>query len=206
MIGRNYTARELLDECVRDREYFLSSGGGVTLTGGEAVLQHRFLAAFLPQLKTVVPHVLLETAGAYPFATLEPLLEWIDSIYFDLKLGTSESHQLHTGVPLDGILANLRALVTLGKELTVRVPLVPGYNTTDSEIDGLTRHLNNLGIAQIHLLRYNHFWEAKLERLRGQRPALGLQHQEAAVDGIVERLARQGIEAIPVWRSHEDSR
>jgi pyruvate formate lyase activating enzyme len=82
--GREVGTGELLAEVLRDQTFYRSSGGGLTLSGGEPVLQSEFLQAFLPAAKNAGLHVVLETAGHYPFSLLEPLLPHLDLVLFDL--------------------------------------------------------------------------------------------------------------------------
>ena len=174
LVGATYSVPELVRESLRDREFYEASGGGISLSGGEPVLHSRFLESFLPELKTHGIHVLLETAGNYPLNLLNPLLPFIDRIYFDYKLPDDAAYRAHTGKGNQRILDVLGALAAQAVPLTVRIPLVPGINTGPHEIKMMSHTLVTLGIYEVSLLKYNPLWEAKIPRLNTRQNALGI--------------------------------
>jgi pyruvate formate lyase activating enzyme len=193
-IGRPRSAPELLDEVLRDRPFFESSGGGVTLSGGEPVLHSAFLGELLPLARAERLHVAVETSGAYPFALLEPLLPWLDLVLYDVKLADAARHERCTARGNEQVLANLRELARRGVPLEVRMPVVRLEHRPDNV--AAARLLGELGLGSITLLPYNHLWEAKLPRLGQERRALGIRPPE---DAFYERLrddfARSGLAA-----------
>ena len=182
LVGATYSVKKLVRESLRDREFYEASGGGVSLSGGEPVLHSRFLASFLPELKTHGIHVLLETAGNYPFTLLNPLLPFIDYIYFDYKLPDDAAYRVHTGKGNQRILDVLGALVDQAASLTVRIPVVPGINTGFHQIKMMAHTLRAYGISSVSLLKYNPLWEAKIPRLNTRQNALGINMN--AVDAV----------------------
>lgn len=195
-IGLARIVEDLLSELLRDRTFYEPSGGGITLSGGEPVLQAHFLQQLLPRVKEADLHVTLETCGAYPFALLEPLLEWIDLVYFDLKVVDSERHRALTGQPNHEILENLATLLSRGVRVEVRMPVIPGRNDDARSIREAARLLNRLGVEHLSLLPYNHLWEAKLARLgSGQKP-LGIQPpKDPYYEELVRAFEEDGISA-----------
>lgn len=173
-VGRTYTVDELVTTCLEDRAFAEASGGGVTFSGGEPVLHSRFLGGMLPRLKSHDVHTLLETAGGYPWAQVEPLLEHLDHIYFDWKVPGVGDYAAHTGGDGVRIAANLVRLIERSFPMTVRIPLVPGVNTAPEQLERMGRTLRELGVHVVQLLAYNHLWEAKLARLDTARVASGL--------------------------------
>jgi len=206
LTGRTWDVDTLLVECLRDAAFYRSSGGGVTLSGGEAVMQHRFLAAFLPHLKAVGVHVLLQTAGEYPWHALALLQPWLDHVYYDLKCGLSQTHLALTGRDGQRILDNLGRLVASGTPLTVRMPVVPGHNTAPEEIAAIAEHLHKCGLTDIVLLRYNALWEAKLPRLAHPPAAQELAHDAALFSAVGEAFARHGIRARAAEEEHDNDK
>lgn len=174
LIGRDMTPDELLEAVLRDRPFYERSGGGVTLSGGEPVLQADFLRHFLPLARSAGLHLALETAGSYPSDRLVPLLPHLDLILFDLKLADPERHARWTGRDNRLVLATLRELLALGAPVRARLPVVPGINTGAEEIAGMATLLDEFGLRDLELLPYNHLWEAKLPRLATERVALGI--------------------------------
>jgi pyruvate formate lyase activating enzyme len=165
LVGTSHTVSELLRESLRDKDFYDASGGGISLSGGEPILHSQFLLSFLPELKKHRVHVLLETAGNYPFARLAPLLPFIDQIYFDYKLPDDSAYRAHTGKGNQQILTVLDALVHQTVPLTVRIPVVPGINTELHQIKMMADTLRAFGISEVILLKYNPLWEAKIPRL-----------------------------------------
>lgn len=195
-IGRARGARELLDEVLRDRPFFESSGGGLTLSGGEPVLQSAFLCELLPLARAEGLHVAVETSGAYPFSLLEPLLPWVDLVLFDVKLADAARHERATARGNEQVLANLRELVARRTPLEVRMPVVPGWNTDGENVAATARLLAGLGVGAVTLLPYNHLWEAKLPRLGLERRALGIRPPEGPFyERLRDEFARNGLPA-----------
>lgn len=189
-IGRTITPQRLLAEVLADRAFFESSGGGLTLSGGEPVMHSEFLQRFLPLCKAKGLHLLLETAGNYAFTKLEPLLSSLDEIFFDFKFPDDEGYRTHAQAHARHVNENLERLLALDSpKLTLRIPLVPGLNTTDERIDAFGRRLRELGVGSVALLDYNHLWEAKLPRLHTERRPLGLHKDEVDRERIETRLA-----------------
>ncbi len=196
LVGRGMSVDELLDAVIRDRPFYAQSGGGVTLSGGEPVLQAAFLRAFLPRARAAGLHLALETAGSYPFARLAPLLPALDLILFDLKLADPAQHARWTGHGNRLVLATLRELLARDAPVAVRMPIVPGINTGPDEIAAMARLLDTLGLRTIELLPYNHLWEAKLPRLAHPRRPLAIAPPPpACADTLVAAFRRAGIAA-----------
>ncbi|MBW2242222.1 MAG: glycyl-radical enzyme activating protein [Deltaproteobacteria bacterium] len=175
MIGQSWSVPDLLHAVLRDRDFFEPSGGGVTFSGGEPVLQSQFLQELLPLLREQRIHVAIETCGAYPFELVEPLLGWIDLVLFDLKVIDPIRHARFTSRDNDKILTNLNELLRRAVPLELRMPVVPGWNTDPANLEAIAKLLTELGVPSLTLLPYNHLWEAKLPRLgTGQQP-LGIE-------------------------------
>jgi pyruvate formate lyase activating enzyme len=196
LVGRAATPQALLDEVLKDRAFYTSSGGGVTLSGGEPVLQADFLGCFLPLARAAGLHVALETAGNYPFARLAPLVPRLDLVLFDLKMADARRHAQHTGRDNRQVLATLRALLARGAPVQVRMPVIPGLNTAAQDLAAMARLLHDLGLNELVLLPYNHLWEAKLPRLATIRRPLGIAPPEASFYAALQRdLGAHGIDA-----------
>lgn len=200
-VGKTWTADELLAEVLADRSFFAATGGGVTLSGGEPALHSEFLHEFLPAAKQAGVDVAIETAGNVPWTRFESILPWIDRVLYDVKVGGNALHLALTGHDNLRVLDNLQRLVALREagarfELEVRMPVVPGLNTSDAALAELAASLRERGVSTLELLPYNHLWEAKLPRLAGDRPALGIRPQARDYyDGVIARFAAEGIQA-----------
>jgi pyruvate formate lyase activating enzyme len=172
-VGRVYGLDELCALLLRDLSFYRSSGGGVTLSGGEPTLHHDYVAELLVRLKNEGIHTALQTCGEF---SLEPfcrdLLPHLDLICFDLKLINARLHRHYTGRDNGTILANLRALAPRApRRLIVRVPLVPGITATEENLAGIARLLRDLGITRWELLPYNPGGIGKRKKLGLEVPA-----------------------------------
>lgn len=166
-VGYWITLDELLYRVLIDKPFFLSSGGGVTVSGGEATLQSAFLEKFLKSLKQQGVSTALETCGFFRYATFKKrLLPWLDCIYFDLKLIDETAHRYFTGQSNKPILNNLLRLIEEAEiPVHVRIPLIPEITDTKENLKGIARFLKKHHIKSVHLMPYNPLWEDKLERL-----------------------------------------
>lgn len=138
------TVKQVMDEILLDRAFYESSGGGVTLSGGEPALQCDFAYELLTGCKSEGLHTAIETCGEYPWASLEGLLPVTDLIMMDLKHMTPYKHQKATGRPNDRILANARTLALTEKPIVFRTPIVPTVNDTDEEVGHIASFIREL--------------------------------------------------------------
>ena len=195
-IGREMSAAEILDTVARDRAFYDASGGGVTFSGGEPLLQLPFLQQALPRLLAAAIHVAMETAGSVSWESINALLAHVDLWLFDLKLVDSARHEKFTGHRNERILANLGRLVETGARVCVRMPVVPGINTGDENIARTADLLRALGVSRLILLPYNQMWETKLSHLSCARQPLGLKAASTEYyASLRDAFAGEGVQA-----------
>ncbi|MCX6132747.1 MAG: glycyl-radical enzyme activating protein [Ignavibacteriales bacterium] len=142
--GRVMSVDQVMDEVLADRSFYESSGGGVTLSGGEPALSKDFAAAILEQCKNHQLHTAIETCGEVPWASLEALLPITDLIMMDIKHVDSGKHQSATGQPNDRILSNARQLALSGATIIFRTPVVHSVNDTEEEIKQIASFVREL--------------------------------------------------------------
>lgn len=165
-IGREMTVEQALAEIERDRAFYESSGGGVTFSGGEPLLQGDFLAALLQACKEKDLHTAVDTCGFAAWETLERVRGGVDLFLYDLKLMDDARHRAFTGVSNALILANLQALSRLGHNLLVRIPLVPGVNADADSLRAMGEFLGALPhLTGVELLPYHALGQDKYARL-----------------------------------------
>jgi pyruvate formate lyase activating enzyme len=169
-VGHLVRVEEALREILKDKPFFDTSGGGVTLSGGEPTLFIDYASRLLQALKTAGVHTLLETCGLFSWEAFERrMLPYLDAIYFDLKLMDSDSHERLCGVPNNVILANFQKLqaraVRDGFELLPRTPLVPAITATETNVTALACFLRENGVKRATLLSYNPLWQKKAEKI-----------------------------------------
>ncbi|QLA68670.1 [formate-C-acetyltransferase]-activating enzyme [Enterobacter pasteurii] len=167
-IGRDVTLDELEREVMKDDVFFRSSGGGVTLSGGEVLMQAPFATQLLKRLRRYGIRTAIETAGDAPLSRLLPLARQCDEVLFDLKIMDPEQARAVTAVNLPRVLENLTQLVAEGINVIPRVPLIPGYTLTDANMARVLAFLLPSGIRQLHLLPFHTYGEPKY-RLLGQQ-------------------------------------
>ena len=198
-VGREMSVAAILDAVLKDQPFWQTSGGGVTVSGGEPALFVDFLGALLQALQARGVHTLVETCGQFDGAAFEErVLPYCDAIYFDLKILDSGAHRVACGVPNERILANFARLHTLSATgrftLLPRTPLVPGLTATPDNLRALATYLRGLGITRAALMPYNPLWHDKPGKLgvrdrADDRPALQ-QWMPAAVVQECEAIFR----------------
>lgn len=194
-IGREITVEELLTELLKDRVFYDESGGGVTFSGGEPLLQYDFLLAALKASKEAGLHTVLETSGLAATDHLDQVCAYTDLFLYDVKMVDEERHKRFTGVSNHRILENLRHLASTDNAVTVRVPLIPGVNDDDGNIDALAALLSELGtVRDVHLLPYHAGAAGKYRSLgmRSRMPEIRPMPGER-VQAIANMLGRHGF-------------
>ena len=172
LIGRRMMVSEVLAEVERDRLLIETSGGGVTLSGGEPAAQPEFAAALLRSLKGRGYHTALDTSGQCGWDTLSRILEHVDLVLYDVKHMDPAMHRRHTGVSNEQIMSNLERTLRLGKSVWIRVPLIPGVNDGDPHLHRLGKYLSTLGAESVQVLPYHVLGVPKYEGL-DRRYSLG---------------------------------
>ncbi|BDU76077.1 glycyl-radical enzyme activating protein [Mesoterricola sediminis] len=166
LLGRDLTVDEVVEEVLRDRIFFDQSGGGATLSGGEPLLQAGFTADLLGALRARGVHTALDTCGLAPWQDLARAAAEADLVLFDLKHMDDGEHRKWTGAGNGPILANLEALTRAHRHVRIRIPLVPGVNDGDANIEATARFVASLpGIEGLDLLPYHGTGAAKFRRL-----------------------------------------
>ena len=172
LCGKLMQVSEVLTSVLKDRPYYENSGGGMTLSGGEPMMQFKFTYALCEAARRTsgIPHIAMETCGFAPEDHYQQILPLIDLFLFDIKTLDKEKHQQYTGVPLEPILRTLHFLDESGAELSLRCPLIPGLNDSETELERIAELANTLHKVQsIDLEPYHPLGEAKAQRL-GKTP------------------------------------
>lgn len=165
MAGRQMTVEEVLNEVMKDRDLYRISNGGVTFSGGEPLLQTEFLKALLIECKNQGLHTAVDTAGHVAWKEFEAVMPYVDLFLFDIKVVDEQTHIKATGVGNHRILENLRKLAW-SSEIWIRVPIVPGINDSEKEMEDIALILNRLeGVKLIELLPYHRLGENKYASL-----------------------------------------
>lgn len=176
IIGRYVTVPELMAMAERDRQFYEESGGGITFSGGEPLAQPQFLKAALKEAQGRGIHTAIETSSFASWEVYEPILEHVDIVLTDIKHMDDKEHQRLTGVSNRLILENIQKISSLGIPLRIRLPLIPGINDTDSNLEATADFLQNLNEVQsLDILPYHRLGEMKWGQLGCQYPLEGLE-------------------------------
>jgi pyruvate formate lyase activating enzyme len=166
IVGRQMTVAKVMAEVERDLTFYDESGGGVTFSGGEPLIQPKFLLALLQACKAKGLHTALDTCGLAPWETLESIRPYVDLFLYDLKLVDEVKHRQFTGVSNAIILTNLRALSQRRHRIVIRVPFVPGINDDRENILQIGTFAASLPhLEGVDLLPYHAAAVDKYERL-----------------------------------------
>ncbi len=167
LTGRWMTVPEVMAEVKKDILFYDESGGGVTFSGGEPLAQPSFLLALLRACKALELHTAVDTTGYAPAETLSAITPYVNLFLYDLKLMDDAAHRHYAGVPNERILVNLRALAAAGKQVAIRVPIIPGVTDGDENLAAIGRFVVALGsVRQVDLLPYHALAQDKYGRLR----------------------------------------
>ena len=194
--GRTRTIEELLETCEADRVFFEESGGGVTLSGGEAMMQHAFAIEMLRRLQEVGIHTAMESTGHVAAPVFERALEHLDHLLMDVKYHDRQEHKRWTGGYNDLPLRNLSRAVSRGIDICVRIPVIPGVNDTLQDARAFAALLRRLRVERVQLLPFHQFGERKYVLLgRPYRMAgVAALHQEDLLD-YRDLMRAEGVEA-----------
>ena len=164
-VGRKMSVSEVMSEVEKDRVFYLNSGGGITLSGGEPLAHFAFSSALLKAAKDAGIHTAVETSGFAPWERINELLPLVDLWLWDVK-AVPEKHEDLTGVPAQPILDNLKRLDQSGASIILRCPLVPGINDEDAALHHIAELANTLkNVQQIDLEPYHPMGEGKSRNL-----------------------------------------
>ncbi|MBQ8758329.1 MAG: glycyl-radical enzyme activating protein [Clostridia bacterium] len=177
--GKDMTAEEVLKEILKDKVFYETSGGGVTFSGGECMLQIDFLEEILRLCKENGLHTAVDTAGNVPYGYFERVIPYTDLFLYDVKCIDEDLHKEGTGVSNKRILENLRRLSDeTDVDIIIRVPVMEDFNGTDEEMGRIADFVKALRIKAAELLPYHKMGEHKYDALGLECKAYGVPSDE----------------------------
>lgn len=180
LYGKSVTVQELLPLLLEDRDFYETSGGGVTLSGGECLCQADFCAELLQTLKQEGIHTAVDTCGFVPWSTLDKVAPYTDIFLYDVKAIDEDVHVRCTGQSNKQILENLLHLDACGKSIEIRIPYVPGFNDTQiSKIADFLKPLRH--VKAVKVLPYHNYAGSKYT-------ALGMQNTLPTILPTTEQI------------------
>lgn len=197
IIGEAKTADEVVEVVLRDRAFYETSGGGVTISGGDPILQPEFTEAILSRCRGAGIHTAIETAANVPWERIERILAVTDLVMMDIKVMDSERHRAFTGVRNERILENAKHLSETGVPMIVRTPIVPGVNDDEDSVAAVAAFVSELpGPTSYELLRFHAMATHKYDSLGMVYDAAPLQAPTSELMARLTEVARSyGIEA-----------
>ena len=163
--GKRMTVEEVLDVVRKDGLFYRNSGGGVTVSGGEAAFQSGFTLEILKGSQGLGLHTALETCGYTDTETLDLLIKHADLVLFDIKHMDPEAHHQLTGAENELVLANLRMVARSGVQVILRMPIIPGCNDSEENLRAAGDYIYHLGLKKVDIIPYHKLGIAKYRRL-----------------------------------------
>lgn len=166
VIGEWYDLDSLVEEALKDEIFYRTSGGGVTLSGGEVLMQADFAAELLRELSDLGIHTAIETTGCFPVERLSKLLPYVDQVLFDLKIMDESISRKVIGLDVPTVKENFEAaLMNKNIEVIPRVPLIPGYTDSRSNLQAIIDYLKSQDVFDVHLLPFHQYGSSKYDYL-----------------------------------------
>jgi pyruvate formate lyase activating enzyme len=163
-LGRLASSEEVIAELLEDRDFYEASGGGVTFSGGEALLQAEALAEVCAALKEAGISVLVDTAGCVPYDAFRRLNPLISGYLFDFKTADGDKYR-SIGGDLSLVKENLSRLKADGISVRIRIPLIPGFNTDGDSLTAICEQLRGLGFGEVDLIPFHRLGSGKYEAM-----------------------------------------
>ena len=196
LMGSDVTVAEVMDIVRQDRFYYQRSGGGMTLSGGEALLQPDFATGLLRACHDFGINTAIETTAITKWEIIERYLPHLDYVLLDIKHMDSAKHKEFTTQPNERILENARKIAESGMvDLTIRVPVIPTFNHTPEEIRDIAEFAASLpGVKRLHLLPYHRLGQGKYDGLGREYT---MRHIEPMPNEYMKRLLGTAQKAAP---------
>jgi len=188
LVGKAYTLRSLVSEVLKDRTFYETSGGGVTISGGEPMQQSGFATELLDMLQKEGIHTALDTSGASGKEAYKKIILHCDLVLFDLKTADRNLHRNVIGIPFEHVEESLQMVVDSGVPFWIRTPLIPGYTADEETVLNLAKFIEQRSPAfeRWDLLAFSNLCTNKYERLGMPFALLG---QPLLSQGALEGLA-----------------
>lgn len=197
MENTEVTVEHVLEEVKKDMVFYEQSGGGVTLSGGEILLQPQFALEILKISRKVGINTAIETCGYGKWEDIDAITGYTDQCMFDLKIMDDEKHKQALGVSNRLVHDNFIKLVEKKVNLIPRVPLVPEYTATKENLDAVARFLLENGKNEIHILPFHQFGSGKYESLNmvyQMKDVSAISEEE--VDELVRYMTLKGLNVV----------
>lgn len=201
IMGKRYGVKELMQEIMSDAGIYESSGGGLTVTGGEPLAQPDFLLELLKEAKAQGLHTAMETCGYGKWKDLESCLEYLDFLFMDFKIWDREMHKQYTGVDNELIIENMKRVNQYAEQsgltVVIRTPVIPGVNDTEKEIGQIAAFIKEQlsAVKTYQLLPYHRLGRGKYESIGKEYQLRDLEVPGAGeIQALEQVILKQGLE------------
>lgn len=193
--GAYKTVDEVFEVCMQDIDFYEESGGGVTISGGEGMVQPDFVEALILRLKEKGIHTAIETTGHVKLSVFRRLAPQFDLLLFDVKQADSRKHRQGTGAGNEQIIENLRWAQGRGLNILPRIPVIPNFNAELEDAENTAELLTDIGLNRVQLLPFHQMGERKYELLNREYAFTGIKalHPED-LKGYQQVFLDKGIE------------
>ena len=175
LTGKYYTVAEVIEEVEKNRAFHRHSGGGITVSGGEPLLQDEFVSALLKDCRALGIHTTLDTTGFLEWRRLEKIVEYVDLFLYDIKCMDASTHRRYTGTGNKIIIENIKLVDLLNIPIIFRIPIIPGYTDGRNALEDSAEFCSTIkNLECVDLLPYNPMSESKYTRLYRQYRLKGL--------------------------------
>lgn len=198
LFGKKYSVEDLLKEIKKDQVFYDESGGGVTFSGGEPMLQIKFLKEILNECRQSGIHTAIDTSGYVVKRLFLQIYDFTDLFLYDLKIYDNDLHREFTGVSNEIILNNLKYLTDRGNKVIIRIPLIPGITDTKKNLSELSAYIMKLkNVKKVDLLPYNEIAESKYKRFNiNYKPGRLKMQDEGKLNKIKTYFEDLGLEIL----------
>jgi pyruvate formate lyase activating enzyme len=196
--GKKMSVKEVIDEVCKDLAHYRRSGGGITLSGGEPLAQPDFAEAVLKSAKSCGINTAMETTGLAPTEVLDRVIPLVDMVLLDIKTFYPETHKKFTGVDNKQILKNALHISKIAKAVSVRIPLISGFNDDETSIKAIASFASYMeNVTRVHILPYHSYGQGKYNLLNRVYDCDGLETPEdAKVESLKKIVESMNIECV----------
>jgi pyruvate formate lyase activating enzyme len=190
--GFSMSVDDVFETVMRDEIFYRRSGGGITLSGGEPLLQKDFAKALLLFARQECISTVVETTGQVPIETLLAVVHCVDLFLYDFKIFDGDKHLRYTGGPNNRIKENLEILVKKGSNVLVRMPLIPGINDDEENIEQTLAYLCRIGVRHFTVLPYHQYGSGKYQSIGSSYSLAAIVPPETA---LIEKMNNRVVDA-----------
>ena len=195
-VAKDMTLEEVFTIVMKDENFYRNSGGGVTLSGGEVLVNSAFAIKLFEKLKDEYVNTAIETTGYGSYRELEKLAKLTDTILFDIKHMDSGKHKKYTAISNEIILENLTKLSKWHKKIIMRFPFIKGINDDEKNIHETAKFLKKLNLLEVNILPYHTMGLEKYRKLRMPYPMKTLEkHTQEELDNALQIMKSYGLKA-----------